>query len=77
MIAGGCCETQVYYAKAIRSFLRFDHHANATPGDLVAVKRLSAGKIKVQKYYGQKHLGVVRVLEPYKISAWESRSVHV
>jgi hypothetical protein len=77
MIAGGHFETRVYYAKAIRRFLRIDSYADPAPGDLVAVKRLAAGKVKVQRYYGQKHLGVVRVLERYNISSWESRSVHV
>jgi hypothetical protein len=77
MIEGGRFETQVYFAKAIDRFLRIDKHANPAPGDLVAVKRLAAGKIKVQRYYGQQNLGVVRVLERYKISSWESRTVHV
>lgn len=77
MIAGSHFETQVYYAKRIRRFLRIDRHAMPTLGDLVAVERLAPDKIRVQRYRGQSYIGVVRVLELYKMSSWEPRTIHV
>lgn len=58
-------ETQVYCAEEIRLYITIDQHAIPIIGDLVAVARLAADKLKVQRYRGQSNLGVVRVLKDY------------
>lgn len=77
MITRDSFETQVYYAKRIGRFLRIDRLAKPTLGDLVAVEQLAADKIRVQRYRGQAYIGVVRVLELYKMSSWEPRTIQV
>lgn len=58
-------QTAVYFAAAIGRFLIVDYDAKAKPGCYVAVTRDDAGRISVQRYKGQPHFGVVRMLETY------------
>jgi hypothetical protein len=69
-------ETQVYYAEAIKRFLTIDRRAKPTHCDWVAVRRMSADRIKIQRYRGQSFIGVVRVLRRYSMSErWNPRTI--
>lgn len=65
---GDCFETQVYYAKAIDSFAVIDPAAIPRLGRWVAVKQLTAEKIAVERFRGQRYLGVVRILKRFQLS---------
>ena len=59
---------QIYYAKAIQRFLLIDRHIRPMRRHWVAVKRISAGKIAIERFRGQKYLGVVRLLNLYQVA---------
>ena len=61
-------QTQVYYAKAIGRFAILDSHARPRPCNWVAVKYLTAGRIAVERFRGQRHFGVVRLLNTFQLS---------
>ena len=61
-------QTQVYYAKAIRRFAILDSQARPRPRSWVAVKYLTAGRIAVERFHGQRHFGVVRLLKVFRLT---------
>lgn len=61
-------QTRVYYAKKIRRFAILDSHARAHPRNWVAVKYLDAGRIAVERFCGQRHFGVVRLLKTFQLT---------
>lgn len=58
--------SRIYYAKAIQRFLLIDRHTRPLRRHWVVVKRISAGKIAIERFRGQNYLGVARILNTYQ-----------
>lgn len=70
-------QTQVYYAKKIQRFAILDSHARPLPRNWVAVKYLTAGRIAVERFRGQRHFGVVRLLKTFSpVQIWIACAIH-
>lgn len=67
MNSGGCFETRVFYIETMNLFLTIDYQAKPKPDSWVMVKRLTEDEIFIEPYRGQRFIGVVRVLEHYRL----------
>lgn len=70
---GGRFETQVYRDEATDQFLIVDYYARPTVESWVMIKRLSAIEIIIEPFHGQTYLGVVRMLEFYRLPRSEQK----
>jgi len=57
----------IYYLETMDLFHLIDSNAKPDTDDLVVVERLRSGQVVVEKYHGQKYIGVVRALKPYQL----------
>jgi len=73
MLAGGHFQTQVYYCETMDLFIAVDCHARPTPNGWVVVKHVAPGEIVIERYHGQSHVGVVRLLQFYPLTQSSQR----
>lgn len=62
-IAGDTLSTRVYYVPDSKIFIMIDRRAEPNFFNAVIVRRHPDGAIEIEPYEGQRHIGVVRVLE--------------
>jgi len=67
MVLGDRFERQVYYLEAMDLFHLLDKFGEPSPNCLVAVDRLPTGQLVIERYKGQRYIGVVRVLKQYQL----------
>jgi hypothetical protein len=57
---------QVFFIKLLNLYHMIDYRAKPCVGCLVAVERLSSNELWIERFHGQRYIGVVRALKPYK-----------
>jgi hypothetical protein len=67
MRVGDRFEGQVYRIETMDLFHTLDYHAAPSEESWVAVERLPNGKLIIERFWGQPYIGVVRVLNFYRI----------
>src|SRR5262245_4684753 len=67
MVLGDRFEGQIYYLEAMDLFHLLDKFAEPTPNCLVAVDRLQTGQLVIERYKGQRYIGVVRAFKKYQL----------
>lgn len=72
MQPGGYFEQPVYYCETMNLFHVIDYHAKPTAGSWVVTKRLNNNEeLVIEPFYGQPFIGVVKVLELYRLAQQE------
>jgi len=67
MTLGDRFEEELYYIEAMDLFHLLDRKSKPNSNSLVAIDRLSNGQLVIERFHGQPHIGVVRVLKNYQL----------
>jgi hypothetical protein len=73
MVLGDRFRGAIYYLEAMDLFHLLDKFGEPSLNGLVAVDRLPTGQLVIERYKGQRYIGVVRALTKYQLRPSERR----